>query len=178
LPAHKKALLFNNKKHPSWEHLGKKSRRDTSHLPSTGQKARTCEKSKNLKKKEKMFGLEAISWQEFFLILILCFSAWMLVVLIIAWIKETRKDPQIYYEDYRSEIPFQETLQPITVNAGDYPQELLPLVTAGEISLTTTFYEESGLDEGYDLGQFEEANNPALAAILPEIQYQGGTIKN
>ncbi len=125
-----------------------------------------------------MFGLEAISWQEFFLILILSFSAWMLVVLIIAWIKENRKDPQIYYEDYRSDTPFQETLQPITVNAGDYPQELLPLVTAGEISLTTTFYEESGLDEGYDLGQFEEANNPVLAAILPEIQYQGGTMKN
>lgn len=135
-------------------------------------------RSKNLIKREKMFGLEAISWQEFFLILILSFSAWMLVVLIIAWIKETRKGPKIYYEDYRSDTPFQETLQPITVNAGDYPTELLPLVPAGEIPLTTTFYEESGLDEGYDLGQFEEANSPALAAILPEIQYQGGTMKN
>jgi len=37
-------LLLNNKKHPSWDDLGKKSRQDTSHLPATGQKEKTCEK--------------------------------------------------------------------------------------------------------------------------------------
>ncbi|MGE0021058.1 MAG: hypothetical protein AB7S72_15400 [Draconibacterium sp.] len=125
-----------------------------------------------------MFGLENISWQEFFLILILGFSAWMLVVLIIAWIKETQRGDPAYYEDYGSDAPFQETLQPITISAGDYPQELIPLVTPGEVPVTTTFYEESGLDEGYDLRQFEEANNPALTAKLPEIQHEGKPVSN
>jgi len=125
-----------------------------------------------------MFGLENISWQEFFLILILGFSSWMLVVLIIAWVKENRKGNPAYYEDYSSDAPFQETLQPITVNAGDYPAELIPLVTPGEVPVTTTFYEESGLDEGYDLSQFEEANNPALTARLPEIQHETKPISN
>lgn len=125
-----------------------------------------------------MFGLENISWQEFFLILILGFSTWMLVVLTIAWIKENRKGNPAYYEDYSSDAPFQETLQPITISAGDYPAELIPLVIPGEVPVTTTFYEESGLDEGYDLSQFEETNNPVLTTKLPEIQHEGKPMSN
>jgi hypothetical protein len=95
-----------------------------------------------------------------------------MMVFFIAWLKDRNKPENLYFEDYRTSNTLQENLQPITVSSSEFPSELLPIFSEKHTPLETTFYEETGLDEGYGIDHFTEENNPKLTEILAEVQYQ------
>ena len=97
---------------------------------------------------------------------------WYLLVFFIAWLKDKNRPQNLYFEDYRSSNNLHENLQPITISSSEFPTELLPILSEKQIPLETTFYEETGLDEGYGIDHFTEENNPKLTEILAEVQYQ------
>ena len=119
-----------------------------------------------------MFGLDKITWEFFSKMVALSLLGWYLLVFFIAWLKDKNKPQNLYFEDYRTSNNVQENLQPITVSSSEFPTELLPILSEKQIPLETTFYEETGLDEGYGIDQFSEENNPKLPEILAEVQYQ------
>jgi hypothetical protein len=99
-------------------------------------------------------------------------TGWYIIIFIIAWLKDRNRQQNLYYEDYRTDNTRSDYLQPITVSSGDFPAELLPILSEKPIPLEPTFYEENGLDEGYGIDLFTEGNNPKLPEILAEVQYQ------
>jgi hypothetical protein len=119
-----------------------------------------------------MFGLDKITWEFFTKLIAMSLLGWYLMVFIIAWLKDKNGQQNLYFEDYRTDNTRRETLQPITVSSGDFPAELLPILSEKQIPLETTFYEETGLDEGYGIDLFTEENNSKLSEILAEVQYQ------
>ena len=119
-----------------------------------------------------MFGLDKITWEFFTKLVGISLTGWYIIVFIIAWFKDRNRQQNLYYEDYRTNNTRSDYLQPITFSSEDFPTELLPIMSEKQIPLETTFYEETGLDEGYGIDQFSEENNPKLPEILAEVQYQ------
>ena len=119
-----------------------------------------------------MFGLDKITWEFFTKMVALSLLGWYLMVFFIAWLKDKNRPQNLYFEDYRTINTLNENLQPITVFSSEFPTELLPILSEKQIQLETTFYEETGLDEGYGIDQFSAENNPKLTEILAEVQYQ------
>ena len=119
-----------------------------------------------------MFGLDKITWEFFTKMVALSLLGWYLLVFFIAWLKDKNRPQNLYFEDYRTDNIRSDYLQPITVSSGDFPTELLPILSEKQIPLETTFYEETGLDEGYGIDHFTEENNPKLTEILAEVQHQ------
>jgi hypothetical protein len=123
-------------------------------------------------KSKKMFGLDKITWEFFTKLVAMSLLGWYMIVFIIAWLKDKNRQQNLYYEDYRTDNTRSDYLQPITVSSGDFPAELLPILSEKPISLEPTFYEETGLDEGYGIDVFIEEDHPKLTEILAEVQYQ------
>lgn len=119
-----------------------------------------------------MFGLNEITWTEFFRLILFSLIAWYMLVIAIAWIKNRGKNKQGNFEDYHSEITHAETLQPIAVSSRDFPSEIIPVNPVENEPLQASLYEETGYDEGLGIEHFEEKNSPMLALMLPDIQYQ------
>lgn len=119
-----------------------------------------------------MFGLDKITWEFFTKMVALSLLGWYLLVFFIAWLKDKNRPQNLYFEDYRSSNNLQENLQPITISSSEFPSELLPILSEKQIPLEPTFYEETGLDEGYGIDHFIEENNSKLTEILAEVQYQ------
>jgi hypothetical protein len=119
-----------------------------------------------------MFGLDKITWELFTKLVAISLTGWYIIIFIIAWLKDRNRQQNLYYEDYRTDNTRSDYLQPITVSSGDFPAELLPILSEKPIPLEPTFYEENGLDEGYGIDLFTEGNNPKLPEILAEVQYQ------
>lgn len=119
-----------------------------------------------------MFGLDKITWELFTKLVAMSLLGWYMILFIIAWLKDKNRQQNLYYEDYRTDNTRSDYLQPITVSSGDFPAELLPILSEKQIPLEPTFYEETGLDEGYGIDVFTEEDHPKLSEILAEVQYQ------
>jgi hypothetical protein len=123
-------------------------------------------------KKKNMFGLNEISWGIFIELLCLGLTGWYVLVFILSWIKQKSDNPSLFFEDYRTGSSRPENLQPITVSSKDFPSEIINGISEKQIPLETSFYEETGLDEGYGIDHFVDGNSPKLSEILSEVQYQ------
>ena len=119
-----------------------------------------------------MFGFEEINWGAFiqFVIYVLC--VWYLGLFVFFWITSRTRNREQFFENYNIGEGNPEHLQPISVSSNDFPSELIPILSEKQVPLETSFYEETGLDEGYCIEHFADENNPKLSEILPEIQYQ------
>ena len=119
-----------------------------------------------------MFGIDQISWGEFssFILLVLVF--WYLSVILNAFSKEKRQNRHSLFEEEQSP-PFQlQEVNPVAVHASNLPSEILPFPWESNIPLPTSFYEETGLDEGYAISCFTRQGDPSLPAILEQVQFQ------
>jgi len=119
-----------------------------------------------------MFGLNEISWTAFLKFLSLSLISWYCLLTIYAWAKSKKDSGERNFEDLTSEIEGSGHFQPMTVSAGDYPSEILPVNPVENISLPASLYEETGCDDGLMIELFTEKNSPVLATILPEIHFQ------
>jgi len=119
-----------------------------------------------------MFGISQISWGQFTLFILSALFLWYLSVFLLAFIRYKSNNRKTLFENDQSEPFLPEGLKPITVSACDYPSELVPFRLAEAIPLPVSFYEETGLEEGYSLDSFLNENDPCLPELLKQIQFQ------
>jgi hypothetical protein len=119
-----------------------------------------------------MFGFDEINWEAFIQFVICTLCLWYLGLFIFFWYMSRSRNREQFFENYNMGESNPESLQPISVSSTDFPSELLPILSEKQVVLETSFYEETGLDEGYGIEHFADENNPKLSEILPEIQYQ------
>jgi hypothetical protein len=119
-----------------------------------------------------MFGFDEINWEDFIQFIICALCVWYLGLFIFFWIMSRNQNRDQFFENYHTGESKPENLKPISVSSKDFPSELMPILSEKQMALETSFYEETGLDEGYGIDQFRDENNPKLSEILSEIQYQ------
>ena len=119
-----------------------------------------------------MFGLNEISWGIFIELICLGLTGWYFLVFILSWIKHKSRNRDLYYEDFRTDGDQTDNLQPMLVSSNSFPSEIINVISEKQIPLETSFYEETGLDEGYGIELFLDGNDPKLSEISSEFQYQ------
>ena len=119
-----------------------------------------------------MFGINQISWGEFTSFVMSALFFWYLSVFLLAFVRYKSNNRKTLFENDQSGPFLSEGLKPITVSARDYPSELVPFHLAEAIPLPVSFYEETGLEEGYPIDSFLDENNPCFPELLRQIQFQ------
>jgi hypothetical protein len=123
------------------------------------------------KNQKKMFGLENITWGRFLGFTAFILLCWYAGVYLLARIKDRNRNPRFFEDDEKDRENGERQFFPISVSSLSFPAEAI-LYREEDVPLEVTFYEETGLDEGYGIDTFTGKNNPKLSAILPKIQYQ------
>jgi len=119
-----------------------------------------------------MFGIDQISWGEFGSFILLALVFWYLSVILNAFSKERRRNQHSLFEEEQSPSFLSQELNPVAVHSSDLPSEILPFPWESDIPLPVSFYEETGLDEGYAISCFTRQGDPSLPAILEQVQFQ------
>jgi len=119
-----------------------------------------------------MFGFDEINREVFIQFIICALCLWYLGLFIFFWFMSRSQNREQFFENYNMGEGNPKDLQPISVSSKDFPSELVPILSEKQMALDTSFYEETGLDEGYGIDHFTDENNPKISEILPEIQYQ------
>lgn len=117
-----------------------------------------------------MFGLNEISWGTFIKLICLSLMSWYLLVFILFWIKQKSRKQDLYFEDYRTGNAQPDQLQPISVSSKEFPSEIINALPENQIALETSFYEETGLDEGFGIEHFLEKDDDRLSKLMEENQ--------
>lgn len=121
-------------------------------------------------KTKKMFGLNEITWKTFTQFICTGLLAWYLIIFILAVIKSSKKQKNLHYEDIQEEGEGHENLQPIAVSSNDFPSEIISVLSGEDIPVEVSFYEETGLDEGFGIEHFLQNEDPMLPKLLEKNQ--------
>jgi hypothetical protein len=119
-----------------------------------------------------MFGLNEITWKEFMQFVCITLLFWYLIIFLLAAVKSGNRQKNLHYEDFQEEGVGHKNLQPINVFSNDFPTEIIPLLPGEDIPLEVSFYEETGLDEGYPVDTFTGENKSNASGLLEHIHYQ------
>ncbi|MGV8092079.1 MAG: hypothetical protein AB2L24_09480 [Mangrovibacterium sp.] len=119
-----------------------------------------------------MFGIDQISWGQFTWFILSALFLWYLPVMLWAWLKEKNRNQNALFEDDFPGPVLQETTAPVSVSSQDFPSGLIPLRLSEDLPLPVSFYEETGLDEGYPADDFLDPENPRLPKMLEQVQFQ------
>lgn len=119
-----------------------------------------------------MFGIDQISWGQFGTFILIFLGLWYLWVILMAIAHQTGLTQNTLFEEDQASSFAQEDFKPIAVHSWDFPSELIPFPQETALPLPVSFYEETGLDEGYAIDRFVRPNDPQLPAILEQVQYQ------
>ncbi|WP_163713496.1 hypothetical protein [Mangrovibacterium lignilyticum] len=119
-----------------------------------------------------MFGIDQISWGVFGSFILLALVFWYLSVILNAVSKARQRNRHSLFEEEQAPSLLSQELNPVAVRASDLPSEILPFPWESDVPLPTSFYEETGLDEGYDINCFTRQGDPSLPTILEQVQFQ------
>lgn len=119
-----------------------------------------------------MFGIDQISWGQFGTFILILLALWYLWVILMAIAHQARFKRNHPFEEDQATSFTPENLRPIAVSSLDLPSQLIPFSLEMAIALPVSFYEETGLDEGYAISCFARPNDSRLPAILEQVQYQ------
>ncbi|KOH44575.1 hypothetical protein [Sunxiuqinia dokdonensis] len=119
-----------------------------------------------------MFGIDQISWGQFGTFILIFLGLWYLWVILMAIAHQTGLSRNTLFEEDQASSFAKEDFKPIAVCSWDFPSQLMPFAHETAIPLPVSFYEETGLDEGYAIDRFASPNDPHLPAILEQVQYQ------
>ncbi len=119
-----------------------------------------------------MFGINQISWTQFGGFILLALFFWYLSIILTALSREKRRKKHLLFEetDYRDFYAAPDEMKPLRVSCQDLPSHLIAFPWESDIPLPASFYEETGLDEGYAINCFIQANDPGLSSILEQVQ--------
>ena len=119
-----------------------------------------------------MFGLEQIAWADFLCLLASLLIFWYVVLFFMAWRKDNTHQKQKFFEDDTDPDFTGRELSLLKVSERDFPSQIICSVSDENVSLVSSFYEETGMDEGYDLDYFQGGQEAANLSILGQIQYE------
>lgn len=119
-----------------------------------------------------MFGLEKISWTQFLLLLLYGSSIWYAGMFVLARIRGQTSETKILYEYDDEGTTTTEEFIPVTVQAADFPREMVSQAAREDEDLITNLYEVNDIEDGYALEQFSERDLTELPQILENIQVQ------
>lgn len=119
-----------------------------------------------------MFGLEQIAWADFISLLASLLVFWYLALLFMAWRKENTHQRQMLFEDDADSDFTGNDFSLLKVSERDFPSEMIGPISNENISLVSSFYEETGLDEGYQLDYFLGGHEATAFSILSQVQYE------
>jgi len=119
-----------------------------------------------------MFGLNEITWKTFLLWMTAILVLWYLALFSVAWIKSRTGSVHLHFENDSASPESDTPLQPISVSAGQFPEDIIPLVQGEDVPLEVSFFESTGLDEGIGLDFFLEDTGEELPQWMEHIQYQ------
>ena len=117
-----------------------------------------------------MFGLERIAWAEFLCLIVIILLLWYMVLLITAWWKDQLNRKKDLFEQADHDDFSTTQLAPLKVSEKDFPSQLMPGISDEKISLLSAFYEETGMDDGYELDYFLGGHEATLFSILSQVQ--------
>jgi len=119
-----------------------------------------------------MFGLEQIAWADFLSLLALLFVFWYLSLLLMAWWKDNVGQKQKLFED-DTDLDFTgKELSLLKVSERDFPSHVISPISEENVSLVSSFYEETGMDEGYQLDYFLGGHDASSFSIFNQVQYE------
>lgn len=119
-----------------------------------------------------MFGLEQISWADFISLLASLLVFWYLTLLFMAWKKDNTHQKQMLFEDGADQDFTGNEFALLKVSERDFPSEMMSPISDENISLVSSFYEETGQDEGYELDYFLGGHEASAFSILSQVQYE------
>jgi len=119
-----------------------------------------------------MFGLEQIAWADFLKLLISLLVFWYLSLLFMAWWKDNTHQKQNLFEDDSDQDFTGSELSLLKVSERDFPSQMIDSVSYENVSLVSSFYEETGMDEGYQLDYFLGGHEGSALSILSQIHYE------
>ncbi len=119
-----------------------------------------------------MLGINQISWSQFANFILTALILWYLGVILLAFIRQRSSSRKILFEEDSLSHIMSEGLETISISAQDYPSEIIPFHLAENIPLPVSFYEETGLNEGYCLDRFLKPDDSLLPELMDQIQYQ------
>ncbi len=118
-----------------------------------------------------MFGINQISWEQFIGFVLFILLLWYLSVFLLAFVRQKGKRKTLF-EDDQFILVEAEGFNPISVSSKDLPSELIPVRLSEDIALPVSFYEETGIDDGYSIDAFSKPDHPQLPKILEQVQHQ------
>ena len=119
-----------------------------------------------------MFGLEQIAWAAFLKLLTSLLVFWYLSLLFMAWWKDNTHQKQMLFEDDADHDFSGSELSLLKVSERDFPSQMISSVSDENVSLVSSFYEETGMDEGYQLDYFLGEHDASAFSILSQVQYE------
>lgn len=119
-----------------------------------------------------MFGLEQIAWADFISLLASLLVFWYLSLLFMAWRKDNTHQKQMLFEDDADPDFTGNEFALLKVSERDFPSQMISSVSDENISLISSFYEETGMDEGYHLDYFLGEHDASALSILSQVQYE------
>lgn len=117
-----------------------------------------------------MFGLEQIAWADFLRLLISLLVFWYLFLLFMAWWKDNTHQKKMLFEDDSDQDFAGSELSLLKVSERDFPAQMIDSVSDENLVLVSSFYEETGLDEGYQLDYFLGEQDALAFSILSQVQ--------
>jgi hypothetical protein len=119
-----------------------------------------------------MFGIDQIGWGQFTRFISAVLFLWYLAVMLYAIVKQKGKRSNPLFEDDLTDAIQPEDLNPTYVSYRDFPSEMISFVPVEAIPLPASFYEETGMDDGYGIDRFLDAKDPLPAGFIRQIQFQ------
>lgn len=119
-----------------------------------------------------MFGLNEITWKTFLLWMTALLVLWYLALFAVARIKSRAGSAHLHFENDTTSSEGDTPLHPVSVSAGQFPEDIIPLVQGEVVPLEVTLYEAAGMDEGIALDYFLEDTTGELPQWIEHIQFQ------
>jgi flagellar biogenesis protein FliO len=117
-----------------------------------------------------MFGLEKIAWTDFLNLIIIILLLWYLVLLVRGFWNEKLHQKKDLFEQAEHDDFSAGQVAPLKVSEKDFSSNLIVGIADESISLLSAFYEDTGLDEGYELDYFLGGHEATLFSILSQVQ--------
>jgi hypothetical protein len=117
-----------------------------------------------------MFGLEKIAWTEFISLIVTILLLWYLVLFITAWWRDALHPKKDLFEQAQHDDFSINQVAPLKVSEKDFSSKFIEEISGERISLQSLLYEETGMDEGYELDYFLGGHETTLFSILSQVQ--------
>lgn len=118
-----------------------------------------------------MFGINQFTWSQFLNTLVVIMVLWYTGLFIYALFYTRKSNITFLFEEECDEKLSSQNFTPIWVSAADYPTELTLSQIVEDIPLPQTFYESSGIDNGYRLEKFQGKGEALSVEEIEQIQF-------